>query len=121
MGDRVLASCGFGGFAEAVVVKAEQALPIPDGLDPATAATVIQSYATGLFALERRALLQEGESLLVLGAGGGVGLAAVDLGRALGAAGDRGGLVGGQAGRRPRGRGRSRHRLHDRGPQGPGP
>ena len=85
VGDRVLASCGFGGFAEAVVVKAEQALPIPDGLDPATAATVIQSYATGLFALERRALLQEGESLLVLGAGGGVGLAAVDLGRALGA------------------------------------
>ena len=84
-GDRVLASCGFGGFAEAVVIKAEQALPLPDGLDPATAATVIQSYATGLFALERRALLQEGESLLVLGAGGGVGLAAVDLGRALGA------------------------------------
>ena len=85
VGDRVLTSCGFGGFAEAVVVKAEQALPIPDGIDPPTAATVIQSYATGLFALERRALLQEGESLLVLGAGGGVGLAAVDLGRALGA------------------------------------
>ena len=85
VGDRVLTSCGFGGFAEAVVVKAEQALPIPDGIDPPTAATVIQSYATGLFALEGRALLQEGESLLVLGAGGGVGLAAVDLGRALGA------------------------------------
>jgi NADPH2:quinone reductase len=85
VGDRVLASCGFGGFAEVVVVKAEQALTIPEGLDPCTAATVIQSYATGLFALERRARLQEGESLLVLGAGGGVGLAAVDLGRALGA------------------------------------
>lgn len=85
VGDRVLASCGFGGFSEAVVVKADQALPVPDALDTATAATIVQAYATGLFALERRARLAEGESLLVLGAGGGVGLAAVDLGRALGA------------------------------------
>ena len=85
VGDRVLASCGFGGFAEAVVVKAGQALGVPEGVGPAIAATVIQSYATGLFALERRAALAEGETLLVLGAGGGVGLAAVDLGRALGA------------------------------------
>ena len=85
VGDRVLASCGFGGFAEAVVVKADQALPIPEGLDTATAATIVQAYGTGLFALEMRGGLQEGESLLVLGAGGGVGLAAVDVGRALGA------------------------------------
>ncbi len=85
VGDRVLASCGFGGFSEAVVVKADQALPVPDALDTATAATIVQAYATGLFALERRARLAEGESLLVLGAGGGVGLAAVDLGVALGA------------------------------------
>ncbi len=85
VGDRVLASCGFGGFAEAVVVKADQALLVPEGLDTATAATVVQAYGTGLFALEMRGGLQEGESLLVLGAGGGVGLAAVDVGRALGA------------------------------------
>lgn len=85
VGDRVLASCGFGGFAEAVVVTADQALAIPDGLDTATAATVVQAYGTGLFALELRAGLQAGESLLVLGAGGGVGLAAVDVGKALGA------------------------------------
>ena len=85
VGDRVLSSCGFGGFAEAVVVKADQALAIPAGLDPATAATLVQAYGTGLFALELRAGLKAGESLLVLGAGGGVGLAAVDLGRALGA------------------------------------
>lgn len=85
VGDRVLASCGFGGFAEAVTVKADQALAIPDGLDTATAATVVQAYGTGLFALEMRAGLKEGETLLVLGAGGGVGLAAVDVGRALGA------------------------------------
>lgn len=85
VGDRVLSSCGFGGFAEAVVVKADQALAIPDGLDTATAATVVQAYGTGLFALDMRAGLKEGESLLVLGAGGGVGLAAVDVGKALGA------------------------------------
>ncbi len=85
VGDRVLASCGFGGFAEAVVVKADQALAIPDGLDTATAATVVQAYGTGLFALDMRAGLKAGESLLVLGAGGGVGLAAVDVGKALGA------------------------------------
>ena len=85
VGDRVLASCGFGGFAEAVTVKADQALTIPDGLDTATAATVVQAYGTGLFALEMRAGLKEGETLLVLGAGGGVGLAAVDVGKALGA------------------------------------
>jgi NADPH:quinone reductase len=85
VGDPVLASCGFGGFAESVAVRADQARPIPAGLDVATAATVVQSYGTGLFALERRAQLAEGETLLVLGAGGGVGLAAVDLGRALGA------------------------------------
>ncbi len=85
VGDRVLAACHFGGFAEVALVATDQCWPVPDGVDPATAATVLQSYATGLFALERRALLQEGESLLVLGAGGGVGLAAVDLGRALGA------------------------------------
>ena len=59
--------------------------PLPEGVDPTTAATILQSYATGLFALEHRAHLAEGETLLVLGAGGGVGLAAVDLGRALGA------------------------------------
>jgi len=85
VGDRVLSSCGFGGFAEAVVVNADQALAIPDGLDTATAATVVQAYGTGLFALDMRAGLKEGESLLVLGAGGGVGLAAVDVGKALGA------------------------------------
>jgi NADPH2:quinone reductase len=85
VGDRVLASCGFGGFAEAVVVKADQALPIPGGLDPSTAATIVQAYGTGLFALEMRGGLKAGESLLVLGAGGGVGLAAVDVGRAIGA------------------------------------
>ncbi len=85
VGDAVLVMCGFGGFAEAVVVGAGSCLPVPPGLDLTTAATIVQSYGTGLFALERRGRLAEGESLLVLGAGGGVGLAAVDLGQAMGA------------------------------------
>jgi NADPH2:quinone reductase len=85
VGDDVLVMCGFGGFAEAVVVGSGACLPVPPGLDLATAATIVQSYGTGLFGLEHRGHLAEGESLLVLGAGGGVGLAAVDLGQAMGA------------------------------------
>lgn len=84
-GDRVIATCGFGGFAERVSASPDQLLPVPEHLDLPTAATLPQSYGTGIFALETRADLRAGETLLVLGAGGGVGLAAVDLGRALGA------------------------------------
>jgi NADPH2:quinone reductase len=84
-GDRVLASIGIGAFCDEVVIDAAQAVAIPDGLDAARAATVGQSYCTGAFALEHRARLQPGQWLLVLGAGGGVGLAAVDIGRSMGA------------------------------------
>jgi NADPH2:quinone reductase len=84
-GDRVFASIGIGAFCDEVVIDATQAVAVPDGLDAARAATVGQSYCTGVFALEHRARLQEGQWLLVLGAGGGVGLAAVDIGRAIGA------------------------------------
>jgi NADPH:quinone reductase len=84
-GDRVLASVGLGGFADEVVIDGSQAIRVPDGLDFGRAATVLQSYCTGVFALERRAHLRAGQWMLVLGAGGGVGLAAVDIGRALGA------------------------------------
>ena len=83
-GDRVLTSCGLGGFAEQVVVRATQVTPLPDGLDFERAATFTQSYCTALFALRERARAVPGESLLVLGAGGGVGLAAIDVGTALG-------------------------------------
>jgi NADPH2:quinone reductase len=85
VGDRVLASIGLGGFADEAVIDATQAIRVPDGLDLGRAATALQSYCTGLFALEHRAHLRAGEWLLVLGAGGGVGLAAVDIGRAMGA------------------------------------
>ena len=85
LGDRVLASIGLGAFRDEVVLRADQAIAIPAGIDFGRAATIGQSYCTGLFALRDRARLQAGQTLLVLGAGGGVGLAAVDIGRALGA------------------------------------
>jgi NADPH:quinone reductase len=84
LGDRVLASVGLGGFASRVVVPARSAIALPEGLDAARAATFTQSYSTSLFALRDRALAAPGESVLVLGAGGGVGLAAIGVARALG-------------------------------------
>jgi NADPH2:quinone reductase len=74
-----------GGFAECVLVAAEAAVPVPDSLSDGQAATFVQSYSTALFALRERGRLREGESLLVLGAAGGVGRAAIDVGKALGA------------------------------------
>ena len=85
VGTRVLAMCGLGGFAERVAVPAAAAVPIPAGLDAARAATFTQSHCTGLFGLRERAGLRPGETVLVLGAGGGVGLAAVQIATALGA------------------------------------
>ena len=85
VGDRVLASCGLGGFAEQVGVAADSVSPVPSGLDSARTAALGQSYCTALFALRDRAHLQSGETVLVLGAGGGVGLATIDVARALGA------------------------------------
>ena len=84
LGDRVLASVGLGGFASRVVVPAGSAIALPDGLDASRAATFTQSYSTSLFALRDRAKAAPGETVLVLGAGGGVGLAAIGVARALG-------------------------------------
>ena len=84
VGDRVLASVGLGGFASRVVVSAASAIALPEGLDAARAATFTQSYSTCLFALRDRAQAAPGETVLVLGAGGGVGLAAISVARALG-------------------------------------
>jgi NADPH2:quinone reductase len=83
-GDRVIAFTGFGGFAERVVVPALSLVAMPDTVDFPQAATVLQSYCTVLFAMTRRTVLTPGEWVLVLGAGGGVGLAAVDVATALG-------------------------------------
>ncbi|HLX89215.1 MAG TPA: NADPH:quinone oxidoreductase family protein [Acidimicrobiales bacterium] len=84
-GDRVMSMTGFGAFASHVVLRAESVERIPDALSFSQAAAFVQSYSTAWFALVHRARLQAGEWLLVLGAGGGIGLATVDVGLALGA------------------------------------
>ncbi|MFD4366006.1 NADPH:quinone oxidoreductase family protein [Rhodococcus sp. NPDC058521] len=85
VGDRVLADSLIGGFAERVAVSPSQALPIPDSLEFAEAASMTINYQTIEFALERRARLRSGETVVVLGAAGGVGTAAIQLASAHGA------------------------------------
>jgi NADPH:quinone reductase len=85
VGDRVVAACGFGGFAEKVAVRASSIHRVPDGVDLTAAAALLTTYGTSYHALRDRAGLRAGETLLVLGAGGGVGLAAVELGAQMGA------------------------------------
>ncbi|MEJ2601738.1 MAG: NADPH:quinone oxidoreductase family protein [Gammaproteobacteria bacterium] len=84
-GQRVLGMAGHGGMAEEICLPAAAVVPIPDNMDYETAAGFILTYGTSYHALKQRARLQEGETLLVLGAAGGVGLAAVELGRLMGA------------------------------------
>lgn len=84
VGDRVLVNVGLGGYASEVVVDAARTVPLPDTLTDGQAATFTQSYLTGWFALRERARVTPGATMAVLGAGGGVGLAAVDLASALG-------------------------------------
>lgn len=84
-GDRVVAFCGTGAFGEQVAVPASQVYALPDGADWATAAGMLITYGTSYHALKDRAALRRGETLLVLGAAGGVGLAAVELGALMGA------------------------------------
>ena len=85
VGDRVIASCGLGGFAEQIVLDARALFALPDPVSFEVGATVVQSYATAVYALTHRTQLTEGEWVLVLGAGGGVGRACVDVARSLGA------------------------------------
>ncbi|MGC2520952.1 MAG: NADPH:quinone oxidoreductase family protein [Burkholderiales bacterium] len=84
-GDAVIALIGWGGYAEEVLVEETRLAPMPAGLDVKVAASFGLAYATGYHALKDRAQLQPGETLLVLGAAGGVGLAAVELGKLMGA------------------------------------
>jgi NADPH2:quinone reductase len=85
IGERVFASVGVGGFAEQIVINQRSALKIPDSMSFAQASGISTTYGTSYYALKQRADLQPGETLLVLGAAGGVGLAAVELGKAMGA------------------------------------
>jgi NADPH2:quinone reductase len=84
-GDAVLTSLGLGAYASQVAVPAASVVPVPDGIALPVAAAVVQSYSTAWFSLTRRTSVTPGETVLVLGAGGGVGLAAVDVARSLGA------------------------------------
>jgi NADPH2:quinone reductase len=84
-GDRVMAYTTYGAFAEEVKTEEHRVLSMPPGMDFPAAAAFIVAYGTSDHALSDRAALRAGETLLILGAGGGVGLAAVEIGKALGA------------------------------------
>lgn len=85
VGDKVLAFVSQGAFAQQIAVPAQAAMPMPPGLDFDTAAAVTLTYGTSHHAVVDRAQLKAGETMLVLGAAGGVGLAAIEIGKALGA------------------------------------
>jgi NADPH2:quinone reductase len=85
VGDRVIGSTGNGGMAEKIALDAGRCIPMPASMPFDEAAAFIMTYGTSHYALKQRATLKPGESLLVLGAAGGVGLAAVELGKAMGA------------------------------------
>ena len=83
-GDRVACANWFGGFAERMVAKASKSARIPDNVDFAVGSTVLHAYLTAWYALVERARLQSGETVLITGAAGGVGLACVEVARLLG-------------------------------------
>jgi NADPH:quinone reductase len=84
-GDRVLASTGWGGFAETLAIDRSRVFRIPDEMDFPAASALLMTYGTSHYALKDRAQIRPGETLAVLGAAGGVGLAAVELGKQMGA------------------------------------
>ncbi|MDC0076370.1 NADPH:quinone oxidoreductase family protein [Gammaproteobacteria bacterium] len=84
-GDRVMGSVGNGGLCEKGAYFAQQLMPLPETMDFKTAAGFPLNYGTTFHALKQRGELQSGESLLVLGAGGGLGITAVHIGKAMGA------------------------------------
>jgi len=84
-GDKVIAFTTYGAFAEEVKTEAARLVPLPGKMDFATGAAFLLTYGTSDHALRDRAALKAGETLLVLGAAGGVGLAAIEIGKALGA------------------------------------
>jgi NADPH2:quinone reductase len=85
LGQRVAALIGNGGFAEAALADAASCVPVPDAMDGPTAAAFLIAYGTSHVALDYRAKLQPGERLMVLGAAGGVGLTAIEIGKLMGA------------------------------------
>lgn len=84
-GDRVIAATTWGGYAQQVLAQAERVIPMPEGMPFETAAAFLIAYGTSHHALKDRGELKPGETVLVLGAAGGVGLAAVEIAKAMGA------------------------------------
>ena len=85
LGDRVIGACGWGGFAEQVRVPVDKLQRLPAGVAMDQAASLLMTYGTTHYALTDRAQLKAGETLLVLGAAGGTGLSAIELGKLMGA------------------------------------
>ncbi len=85
VGDRVMATVGKGAFADHILAFPQQLLRLPAEIDLAVGASFMQVYGTAWFAFKKRTVVRPGEIVLVTGAGGGVGLAAIDVARALGA------------------------------------
>lgn len=85
VGQRVIGSVGWGGFAEKVKALANRIMPIPDAMPFDEASAFILTYGTSYYALKDRGLLKPGETVLILGAAGGVGVAAIELAKAMGA------------------------------------
>lgn len=85
VGDRVIASTGHGGLAEKVVAQASRLYPLPEGVSFETGASLLMTYGTTIHGLKDRGHIKTGDVLLVLGAAGGVGISAIELGKAYGA------------------------------------
>ena len=85
VGDRVFAFVRCGGFSEEVSVPIDKIIHIPKGMDFETASAFVMTYGTSCYALKYRAQLKPGETLLVLGAAGGIGIAAIEIGKIMGA------------------------------------
>lgn len=84
VGDRVIGSCGWGGYREELVIEANRCIPIPDEMPFDEASAFILTYGTSYYGLKRRGTPKAGETLFILGAAGGVGVAAIELGKAMG-------------------------------------
>jgi NADPH:quinone reductase-like Zn-dependent oxidoreductase len=85
VGDRVIASTGSGGLAEKVIAEAGRLFALPEGVDFETGGSLLMTYGTTIYGLKERGSLKPGETLLILGAAGGVGISAIELGKAMGA------------------------------------
>ncbi|MAK59610.1 MAG: NADPH:quinone oxidoreductase [Ponticaulis sp.] len=83
VGDRVIGSCGWGGYRDELVIEASRCIPIPDAMPFDEASAFILTYGTSYYGLKRRGSPKPGDSLFILGAAGGVGVAAIELGKAM--------------------------------------